>query len=912
MKIESQPELKRRKRNRLTVVCQRCRLKKAKCDKKQPCETCSKSKCPELCIYENSTIDKKPSSVSLNSVGISAPQSIESIPQSRMDSLDSESNTPKESTTSSISHVVIETSDFLIGVNPVVRSSNMVNMYMDLTVDSPSSMMSGNEHSFRMFKCYRHSHRPVPFVELSQQEPGSQLYWRYKGKENLKLMTIQNFEPESLRNELAIATRTRFGERYIHSKSEAQSLGITTKDRTIQLSAYGISFGHSFTPETYDNENQLENLRAILPDRHSLLGYVKRFFEVIYPVYPIIDEEWMFGQITRLLRFSPTGELDNVLMMSRDDHVIISILLLVLRLAYLSYFTNVADHNERILRTVRSSFPGAATLENSPVTLTAVSVASEFLERGSKGRKTSLVTLQANIMKCILRLLASDRENGFSILHDNTNCAKLIQMAISLSMERDPDYIAEYSPAGKKLSNLRRKIWYVLVRLDLTMSYLFHCPRSITSEMYNTKLPVFSPSASNIEDLTLEKEVLDSMSEIHSVMEAGCSLLDISLNVKDLFKANDVLQKLTDFEQCIQDVIGTPSEYLSGQRPSKYTSNVLTVSALQTQLILKLFIGNAYYFFYLYYKYRNKSELEYFFLRKVLIIMFVEMNIYSMELMFLKHDIVNSEFFLFMSPVLLLYVHGIAMVGLGLAIRLDCSVIVAESSNHTTSEHVELLKKLTQRNECFVLGKLKLCKFMSERYFYAWKCSKSFGHGYKTIYEAEFYVNYIEELSKTSVSWTTRQQEEMMDLIPSAVPEVVAGVGDISRYTYCSDSSMEDADLKGDDLLKTIQTDHFWICFNTVKESIYSDFPVTEELEIFGAKTQNSVLPEQGTSESSVMRTPLSGDENLDTKLPQSIVPVKDTRYVSNFMDQNPQEIIDFNLFSTDWTIDELFNQHFD
>ena len=141
---------------------------------------------------------------------------------------------------------------------------------------------------------------------------------------------------------------------------------------------------------------------------------------------------------------------------------------------------------------------------------------------------------------------------------------------------------------------------------------------------------------------------------------------------------------------------------------------------------------------------------------------------------------------------------------------------------------------------------------------------------------------------------------------------VVAGVGDISRYTYCSDSSMEDADLKGDDLLKTIQTDHFWNCFNTVKESIYLDFPVTEELEIFGAKTQNSVLPEQGTSESLVMRTPLSGDENLDTKLPQSIVPVKDTRYVSNFMDQNPQEIIDFNLFSTDWTIDELFNQHFD
>lgn len=908
-------EAKRRKRNRSTVVCQRCRSKKAKCDKTLPCGACVKAKRPEACVYESHVPTHNGESPLLTKaqVEVCTRHFDENPEQLRLDAFDPPSTKSSSSTGTTFSHIILESNDYLVGINPVIPSTNMINMHMDFstpmayfnTLDGTENQVPG----FYMFRHYKRPQRPTGFMELSQQEPGTKLFWRQRTKHAMTLETQKCFESASFREELTAATKVKFGENYIPSMQEAQALQLGIKQIHRRFSNYGQYCGLSYDNVPADS-CLLDTLKATLPDKYSILGYAKRFFEVIYPIYPVLDQAWVNYQISNIFRFSSEGELVDVSITSHSDELVVSIILFMLRMSFLSFFDNTASVNETVLLTVKPPYPGSKLLKDCQISLSVVSLASNFIDRGSRGMKVLLLTLQANLMRCVLKMCASESEMGFSTLRTSFNHAQLIQMASSLSMERDPSYVIDFARPNERACNLKRKIWYVLVRLDFTMSYLFSSPRLIDSTLYNTLLPQFSPSASNIEDLNLEKEVYSLMSEIYNVMKSGTTLLHMSQNITGLFKACDCLQELTEFEQRVQDVLGTPSEYFHGEKKFKYTCQVLLTSNLQTQLILKLFIAQIHYFFYLYFKFRDNLDLEYFFLRKVLLIMFLEMNIYCSELTFVKSDLVNSAFFFHMNPMLIMYSNSISLVGIGLFTRLNCSLAVAQSTPGAP-QSVHSLRRLAFKCESFVLRKLKLCKLLSERYFQAWKCLKSFGHGCKLMNLPDF-LGDQSDLAKAAVSWSSRQQEEMLNLIPEDVPLQMRDVGDIGRFCYYSDRSMEDYLLKGDDLLKTVQTDNFWICMNALAEIDTANFPVRLDIEFYVVPGKGGTsFAESGVVEDTNGQASVPTNDDIHPKYDMSQMPsqadIQRGQAISNFGDESANQIIDYNMFNTDWAIDDFF-----
>lgn len=869
-----------------------------------------KAKCPELCVYEKKYNQPlMPATFPALKSTVAEPIWVEHIeehfePQSTSNLSDA-LLTPISGPATLCSpnpQLILEGNNLLIGVNPLVRSTDMINLHMDLSTMPPEGVTpSSNDFSNISFRCMRNTTRTISLVEVSQQEPGAKLFWKFNDRvKKLKLMTLQNFPDHQLRSELLAAAKRRFGNKFIDLYPHALTNISSNAEVKKVFSDYGVSIGLSFTDslDFVEGDSYAGALKSLLPLRDALLGYISRFFREVYPMYPVVDEDWLTDNIDRLLVYSSTGsELLEVQISSKDDLTIFALLLFILRLAYLSYFTNSLVRNEVIVNEPRA---WGLLLAESQITVSAVDLAMKLLHAGRFRKKALFLGLQAHLLCAVTRMYALENEMSLNIIDTECNVGQLLQMAISLTMDRDPDLVHDNLPTDEKSKNLRRKVWFVLVHLDLMMSYTFFSPRCIMTSQYNTRLPTYTVGGCNIGDHKIEEETIRLITDIHGILTCGSDLLDICLDMKNSYRVVDVICKLNDFENLVSDRLGSTQKYFRDDTARVYSSFTLTLLQLQTQVTLKLFMANIYYFLHLYYNYKKDQELDFFFFRKLILILFTEMNIFCSELMFTPHLMAEPSFNLFMSPVILVYLHVVAMVGLGFAIRLYCTGFLLERSGENNVS-LKVIQNLTSRNEAFILRKLKLGKLLSERYFYGWKCTKANGFGYKMIYEKRLYSADLEALTNAKICWSERQQLELSNLIPEDVPIQMSDVGDVRLHCYYSNRSLNDADLRGPDLCKTIQTDNFWIVFNSISDRDPYAASVSKE--------SLATRPLQGPSERSFAELgDIGNDENaqfghtsggvisahsIPNDSPNLIFPVAN-------------DILDFNFFSTDWTIDEF------
>lgn len=799
-------------------------------------------------------------------------------------------STPSSTSTAPLPRVLVEGNDFLIGINPVVRSADVVNFHMDFN----SIKELENDHTGKFaFKCFRgikSASRPLPFMVLSQQEPGAKLFWRFGEPVksiNLKLVTLQSFSKDFLIRTVQTVKET-YGSRYIPNTHEV-GLGLPGKEIRRIISTYGLPLGLTFS-ETFDElDPMVDSLKKMLPGREILLGHVNRFFAKFYPIFPILDEASLYALIDRIIKYSVSGQfVEAIYISSRDDLAVLSSILLILRLSYLSLFSNIVGINEMKFRSQTIAQP-ADPLILTPISLSIVDLASTLLKEGRNRRKELFVVLQASILMCIYRMVSLDSEMASYNIETDCNCGLMVPMAIALCLDRDPDNYWD-SSLDERARNLRRKVWHFLVQLDYTMALLFFCPRSIGPNLYDTKLPKYTKQNSNISNEKLEEEVVNQITFSFTLKSAGSDLLDICLDLKNSYRALEIISKLTDFEIYVQEHLGSIADYF--KPPKEGVSPAITLGKLQILISLKLFMATLYYFFHLYYKYKGNSDLDFFFFRKLILIISAEMNYFSSELMFDYERYFDTSFTVLLTPVILIYLHIVAMVGLGLAIRLNCTAIVLEISGNTPSDVLSSLTNLLARNETFVLRKLKLVKLLSERYFFAWKCSKSNSYGCNMIHQKELYNTNIEALKRAAVSWTESQQQELMNIIPDDVPPELFNAGDVREFCYFSNRSIDDSDLRGIDLVKTVQTDNLWIHFNTlIDRDTYAVMRKEEPIPCYSVGTQREPTP-----------------TGVNADLPNiATLPVEQ---LSDHLNPNSNDVLDFNLFSTDWTIEDFFPLH--
>lgn len=815
-------EAPRRKRNRLTIVCLRCRVKKSKCDRKLPCSQCVKAKCPDLCVYGE---DKH----------VAEDQLLHHSIEQHLSALRGAHFVPLQTALLLPDFVLEEHS--LVGVNPVVPSLDKMNFHMDLT---------GGLAKYRGVK---YALRPFPFVKLLQQDVGGRLFWKYEDFAHKLKLKVRQAVPEAVGAEAVAGAQRLFGDKFI---PDLDNVCVAKGECRAVLDRYCAPLGLACGPELGSN---LEATAALLfPPRDAVLGLCRRFFAKLYPLFPIVDETWVYAQLDRLVRYTPAGP--EAVVQLRDDRCVLALLLVVLRMAHQLLFAAVPAPAEP-----------DAWLQKHPVPMAAAECAAALVQSAQRHRP-SFAVLQALLLVFVCMLLAPDAALVWVGPDSVFSMGALVLVATLLLLDRDPDVCWDNS-LDEKARNLRRKVWFVLVRLDAQLCALFLCPRLVHPHLYDTAVPSYTAYNLNIVNEQLERAVVAALAHAHAAYAGAGALVDVCLDLAHTTPVARVVALVTELEVAVQRDLGCPADYCQ-PLPEPAPLRLLRLHTLAT---LRVFAATVYYFLHLYYRHKG-LELEYFFFRKVMTVVYREMHCFSVELLFCAPALYDRLFFLVMTPMLLVHAHLVAILGLGLAIRLNCSQMLESRSAPAAPTHSPrsaLLRHLAAKNEAYVLRKLKLVKVLSERSFYAWKCTKTNGYGYAMLFNTQLYSANLAALQRAAVLWLERQQYELTRLIPEDVPVRGADPETVRRHCYSSAKSIDDAELRGTDLYKTVQTDNMWLLFNVM---------VDRDPLANVTKGENDQLPYFSRAKLPVFR-------------PKDV------------LDQVPE--VDFNLFSMDWTIEDFF-----
>ena len=184
------------------------------------------------------------------------------------------------------------------------------------------------------------------------------------------------------------------------------------------------------------------------------------FFQHIYPVIPIIDETDFNTSINRVLGPQIDGHYINSFpsIGSADD-------LPFWHCSCWCYESHTCTHpvHVRFLRHTRA----------------AETIMKEF----DITKTHSLTALQAEIMLRFYKIVAPELYTQSNYVQ--VSVGVLIQNCYSLALHRDPEYIGEHNPKQQHL----RKIWHLLLRMEVIDSAIFQTILSSNPDASDTKLP---------------------------------------------------------------------------------------------------------------------------------------------------------------------------------------------------------------------------------------------------------------------------------------------------------------------------------------------------------------------------------------------------------------------------------------
>lgn len=286
---------------------------------------------------------------------------------------------------------------------------------------------------------------------------------------------------------------------------------------TVQLSgpSTGLAMAVGNIETTHMDEAQLlRHIEAFLPDRRAVWKLVDRFFAVVYPHVPILDELEFRGALVGLIGaqeaygqpFLANLPSERIELHSTDKLALAMLgqLLLVMRLAHLSLFT--ASH------TLSTSYlfntpEEVAWLVLLDVGVQYVAAAEGCLRQFDLTQDSFVEVIQLLLLLRIYVLLAP--ETSVPDSKNYTFSAVIVLMANMRSLNRDPAHIFTGDSLSYRKRMLLRKLWYIIVDLDVFNSANTGNALMINPDSYDVETPMFMASTLNVKDHFLDHAVCD-------------------------------------------------------------------------------------------------------------------------------------------------------------------------------------------------------------------------------------------------------------------------------------------------------------------------------------------------------------------------------------------------------------------
>lgn len=582
------------RRSRPTSVCQKSRSRKVKCDKAVPCSHCAKL--GHQCVYMTSPppdydVKPRPKLQKTQSSGLQAPieppfgsvldPSLVPAPVPGPDPVlapvpDRPDDIP---TPLDLLEAQVDALENDIRLEPFVKSpinSKLAPKDPTLYPDTPSTRVSVsnlmNEEPMDMVNLIQFYNSRTPASSAPKRRHGLLsgasvlqaslvLAALYDGFNNGggKHRFINSFAKKSDKLETpkpAISEPgiTRLGKPEIAASLSVDQL-VANKTQPKDSTPHVKLLGLMFEGDIEHKIKLLTKIKAILPPRKVIALLLTRFFSKVYPYFPVLDQGDFTANIDRIL--GPAGPASSpALNVERKlDFAYLGILLIVLRFAHLSIFSNVQAINKRRFDSTNQESHDWKLLVQNPVHLEAFSVAQVCLNQFNLISCPNLVVLQLVMFIRYYKVYApeygDEAEPGDPLVFS----ALIIRLATSLGLHRDPDQFKyPFSPEEK---NLRRRIWLGIKFLDMYSCLGTGGP--CNTELFPTDVmaPVVPEDS---KAFVFEVTLADFMKTFPDIFATMYKVLRVISNEEEVFSIKKVDKMM---EQCFNAFLVNAEEKIS-------------------------------------------------------------------------------------------------------------------------------------------------------------------------------------------------------------------------------------------------------------------------------------------------------------------------------------------------------------
>lgn len=550
----------------------------------------------------------------------------------------------------------------------------------------------------------------------------------------------------------------------------------TINEMKMRMNQNAMALGLTFFEGEIDQKLHLiEKIRLLLPTQMSLWILINRFFEHMYPFIPLIDETWFRAEIKRLLGPEVYNEekVAAIKVESKLDLATLGILLIVLRLSYLSTFSNNKADNDRALSSSDDS-PLAETkyILSHPIDIDVINLAQVCLDQFDLYRRTNITVLQCAVFMRIYHLFSPEEGDGSDGGDSHVFNNMCLQIAYCMGLNREPSMF-EGSNEDEKRNNIGRKLWFFLKLMDMNQSFQYGFPLSVDDDYNDVLIPYYRPGNSNVLDANMEKAICEGLNATGEFSKGFREILKKSLRLKDKMKMSELTDLLSKFECQLSTRFGSLSSFMNGKvNHDDYAFK--KVLACKYYMNAKSFLITMSFHFFLNYEKAAKHDLAFFYMRKYLSISCGECLPEYLLLISNNHinfDPNSTVPDLILSPSIEFLIHKTNQMNFSILIRVNHAIAKLKQNleAHSRNLLISFDYKLRYARLC-KLSKLmeKFCKFstsclsrLSGRYYYAWRISKA--HSY--IIELMGKPEFNEHLARSEASFTQFSTEQLSELL---------------------------------------------------------------------------------------------------------------------------------------------------
>lgn len=543
--------------------------------------------------------------------------------------------------------------------------------------------------------------------------------------------------------------------------------------------ALGLTF---FEGEIDENIHLLEKIKLLLPNKMTLWILINRFFLYIYPFIPMIDESWFRSEIKRLLGPAEYKEekFDTIRAEKRQDLAIFGILFIILRLSYLSTFSNNMADNERALASLDSSpLAESKYILTHPIDMDVINLAQICLDQFDLTRRTNITVLQCAVFMRVYHYFSPEEGDGSDGGNSHVFNGMCLQIAFSMGLNREPTKFEPHQTDGRK-NNIGRKLWYFLKLMDMNQSAQYGFPMAVDDNYNDVLVPYYRPGNANVLDVNMEKALCESIQNGSEISQQLREILRPTLSIKVKMKMKDLTETISRFECQLSTRFGALSNFTDGKiNPNDYPFK--KVFACKAYMNNKSFLVTLFYHFFLNYEREGKLDLAFFYLRKYLSISCGE---FLTEYLLLignnraNFDPKSTTPDLILSPSIEALIHKTNQMNFSILVRINhrISTMKLDLVVHNRNLLISFDYKLQYARLC-KLSKLieKFCKFgtsclsrLSNRYYYAWRISKAHTYVLEMMNNAEF-QDHLRQSDPNFLVLSTEQINELLSIADSAL-----------------------------------------------------------------------------------------------------------------------------------------------